>query len=208
MFRRWISAPVQATAGPTRTSSGAGSGHMLRCSRGPDGLRLVAKSRIAHIGYGGAGPVAGGSRGVLFNDLAPRCCIQQSEGEGVKLTLTSHGDGPRREHATALPRDLARRRHGVQFHMRVAVASAPTLTRGTENGRRRAGKQTHRSGHHGMRAAIRPAPCHLQEPTIRGQRVVKRLCSPSSSRLPPRLRMVARMQAPGRSRQASACRRG
>ena len=49
----------QATAGATSVERS--------CSRGPD-----ESVYYPYPGCGGAGPVAGGPRGVLFNDIAPR----------------------------------------------------------------------------------------------------------------------------------------
>ena len=57
---------------------------MASCSRGPDESVFYL-----YRGCGGAGPVAGGPRGVLFNDIAPRCTIvhpvpDRTRGKGLK----------------------------------------------------------------------------------------------------------------------------
>ena len=79
MCRRWISAPVscQATAGATSVERS--------CSRGLDESVLsIPRLRSS----GGAGPVAGGPRGVLCNDIAPHSCIilvyKNLDGKGLR----------------------------------------------------------------------------------------------------------------------------
>ena len=115
MCRRWMSAPVRPPLG--RLTS---SGH----------APAVRTSRYhLYLGCGGAGPVAAGPRGVLFNDIAPWCCIQHLGREGVKEIRSkkiAHISVPRLQYCSplVLSAQMTDHRCMMMICMRTALAAS------------------------------------------------------------------------------------